>query len=368
MNKLLSAALCTLGVALVGSSSTALRGADGDAPTWNPRAAAAYLDQRAGWWTTWQGSARDHDTHCVSCHTTTPYVIARPALRRMLKESGPAAPEKKIAEFVTTRVGMWKEVEPFYPDQLRGIPKTSESRGTEAILNALTIASRDAAAGTLSDDGKRAFDNLWALQMKTGDLTGAWPWLNFHYEPWEAERSPFYGAALAAIAIGTAPGNYAATPEIQERAKLLREYLRKGSDSQHLFNRLAVLWASTVWPGLLTPEQQRAIVDTARRAQQDDGGWSVATLAQWKRIDDTQRDTRSDGYGTGYATFVLQAAGVPRTDPQVRRGLDWLVKHQDAATGMWFAASLNKQRDPASDPGKFMSDAATAYAVLALTR
>src|SRR3954471_6773755 len=146
--------MCALTAAM-----SAGRGDDPGARPWNARTAAAYLDQRAGWWTTWQGSERDHDTHCVSCHTTTPYVIARPALRRALGETAPSAAEQKIDEFVVTRVRMWKDVEPFYPDQLRGIPKTSESRGTESILNAVTLASRDAAAGALSDDARQAVDN-----------------------------------------------------------------------------------------------------------------------------------------------------------------------------------------------------------------
>ncbi|MBI3492408.1 MAG: squalene--hopene cyclase [Acidobacteria bacterium] len=63
----------------------------------------------------------------------------------------------------------------------------------------------------------------------------------------------------------------------------------------------------------------------------------------------------------------MQEAGVSRSQAAVARGLAWLGQHQDRADGRWSASSLNKQRDPASDAGKFMSDAATAFAVLALT-
>src|SRR5262249_24233018 len=162
-------------------------------------------------------------------------------------------------------------------------------RGTEAVLNALVLATRDAAGGSLAADTERAFANMWALQFKAGDLKGAWAWLNFHYEPWESTESPYYGAALAALAVGTAPG-YAARAGVQDQLSLLRDYLRKGAPSERLFNRLAVLWASGAWPGLLTAPQQQAIVDAALAIQGADCGWSTASLGTWTRGDGTPLD------------------------------------------------------------------------------
>lgn len=330
--------------------------------------AAAFMDNRQTWWQSWPNSQRDHNTFCVSCHTAAPYAVARPALRRALGEAGPSEPERKLIENVVKRVTMWRDVEPWYPDQQRGIPKTSESRGTESVFDALVLAMRDAQTGKLSDDTRAAFEHMWALQMKTQELNGAWAWINFHYEPWEAPASPYFGASMAAIAIGTAPEGYAATPAIQDNLKGLREYFGRETDKQSLFNQLMGLWASSKMEGLLSKAQQRAVVDAAFNLQRPDGGWSTSSLASWKRVDNTPEDTASDGFATGLIALALQTAGVPASDPHLASGLAWLRANQNGQTGQWSASSQNKNRDPNSDIGKFMSDAATAYAVLALTQ
>jgi hypothetical protein len=334
--------------------------------TWSSKAAAAYLDQRMVWWMGWPVAARDHGTFCVSCHTVAPYAMARPALRAALGEPAPSATERQVVDNVTKRVRMWKEVEPIFSDEKRGAPKTVESRGTESILNAMILVSYDAPTGTLSPDARLALDNMWSEQLKTGDARGAWSWLQFHNSPWEGD-SQYYGAALAALAVGSAPGNYQAATEIQENMKLLREYLVRQRESQILIDRVMLLGASTKVPGLLTRAEQKAIMDEALSKQQADGGFSLSSfVGGWKRHDGTPLETKSDGYATGVVTLVLQQAGMKRDEAQLQHALSWLMRNQDKSEGRWLAYSLNKQHDLSSDTGRFMSDAATAYAVLAL--
>jgi squalene-hopene/tetraprenyl-beta-curcumene cyclase len=336
-------------------------------PAWDAQAAASYLDSRMSAWLEWPNAQRDHGTACVSCHTTLPYALARPSLRRALSETARATPEGVVYDQVTTRVRLWREVEPYYPDQTRGLPKTSESRGTEAVLNAVILAARDAEAGVMSDDLRLAFANLWALQMRREPFGGGWAWLEFGLEPWEGPRSSYVGAALAAIAIGTAPGGYAATPEIQDQLALLRQYLANGADGESLYNRLMILWASSELDGILEESQREAIVIATLGTQKSDGGWSLPALAPWQRIDDSTLGDASDGYATALAVIALQRAAGSEAAGAIERGRAWLAAHQDSETGSLPAVSINRNRDPATEPAKFMTDAATALASLALT-
>src|SRR6516165_10217553 len=240
--------------------------------TWSSKNAATYLDQRSSWWMTWKSAERDHNTFCTSCHTVLPYTLGRPALRTALKEQGPSANERQILENVMKRVRLWDEVLPFYDDAKNGPPKTAEARGTESVLNALILTSYDAGSGKVSEAARLALDNMWGLQLKTGEKNGAWTWLNFHNEPWEADDSQFWGATLGALALGNAPRDYQSEAGVRENTRLLTAYFQREQQEQSLLNRLFLLWASSRLPEILTAKQQQAIVEEVLSKQGEDGG------------------------------------------------------------------------------------------------
>jgi len=340
------------------------------ANSWDPKTAAAYLDRRLTWWMEWPKAQRDHETFCVSCHTAVPYALSRSALRTALGEQSQSPNERRLLDSVTKRVRLWKEVEPFYKDADRGPYKSIESRGTESVLNALILSSHDAQSGRLSDDARTAFQNMWAEQQTDGKQKGAWLWLRFKNEPWEADDSDYFGATLAAVAIGIEPGNYRETPEVQARLGLLREYLNRELGAQTPINRVLLLWAAAKIPGLVEPDREKGIISELLAKQQADGGWSLSSLSgDWKRADGTFQEKRSDGYATGLITFALQQSGISPENAQLKRGLAWLNANQDRTEGSWAAYSLNKNKENHISPetALFMNDAATSYAVLSLT-
>jgi hypothetical protein len=137
-----------------------------------------------------------------------------------------------------------------------------------------------------------------------------------------------------------------------------------------LGNRVSLLWAAAKMPNLISSEQRAGIISDALARQNPDGGWSTAVLipTTWLKRDGTSQALGSDGYGTGMVAFMLEQAGVPSSRPALRRALEWLARNQDPATGAWPTPSPNVTRDPNTDVGKFMTDAATAYAAMALAR
>jgi squalene-hopene/tetraprenyl-beta-curcumene cyclase len=312
---------------------------------WNAAGAAKYLDGRAAEWAAWPRAAKDGGP-CVSCHTTLGYLMARPLLRHALGEGAPTDFEKGLLAGV----------------RLRSEKPANEptKNNTDAVLNALVLAVD---GPHLSAQAEAAFRNLWATQRDDG----AWGWTDANLEPWEVPESVYFGAALAAEATGAAPDGYQARPDIQPNVAKLKAYLLEKRAGQPLANRLTLVWAASRLNGLLDPEARRAIVEEAWSKQSADGGWTLASLGPWRdRPLAPPAAPGSNAYATAWAASMLRLAGVPADDPRLARALAWLRAHQDPA-GYWDAASMNHKFEAGSMMERFMRDATTAYAVVALS-
>lgn len=290
--------------------------------------AVHFLDSASlDWQRSWQ---------CFTCHTNISYLIARPNV-------GADAPaHREVRKFAEELISQrWEEVGPRHEG--------------EVVAVAAALALNDAATtNKLHPLTRSALDRMWTVQRPEGD----WRWpIRCRWPPMESDEH--YGVTLAAIGAGAAPEGYLQTPAAQAGLAKIRTFL-KNNPPKDLHHKAMVLWASTYIGELMTADERQACISGLIAAQRPDGGWAFATLYPWDRSDGKPQDLEtSDGYGTGFAIFVLRKAGVPADEPAVARGVAWLKSHQ-RASGRWFTRSLNKDNE------HFISHAGSAYAVMAL--
>jgi squalene-hopene/tetraprenyl-beta-curcumene cyclase len=277
---------------------------------------------------------------CGSCHTGWPYLMSRAVLK-----DEPSTGLAELRKFFEGRITNWDADEQVKKHQHREIVGTSTAL---AIHDAQT-------SGKLQPVTREALDRMWTLQRKDG----AWSWPKCSWPPFEIDD--YYGAVLAAVGVGHAPGNYAHGDSAKAGVEKLRAYF-KHTAPPSLHHKAWLLWASVRLDGLLSANEQQAAIKELLALQRSDGGWSMESLGKgWVGRDgeEANPDAPSDGYGTGLVVFVLRQAGVPAGEESIRRGKAWLSTNQ-RESGRWFTRSLNGVKQ------HYISDTATVFAVLAL--
>jgi hypothetical protein len=122
----------------------------------------------------------------------------------------------------------------------------------------------------------------WTSYGRRSASMEQWDWLDTGMEPYESSGSVYYGAALAAIAIGSAQGYGNGTDgDVWGGVGRLRSYLRAHYAQQNLYNRTWALLASTRLQGVLSREEAVALAGGLEKMQNADGGWSLYRLGPW---------------------------------------------------------------------------------------
>ncbi|WP_406696507.1 prenyltransferase/squalene oxidase repeat-containing protein [Singulisphaera sp. Ch08] len=291
---------------------------------------ARFLDRVSVDWT--------RQRKCGTCHTNYAHMMAGPTV-----EMRASAELVEVRTFFETRVAGWDN------------RATKPIADGEIVATAAALALNDAAStGTLHPRTRTALDRMWTIQRPDG----AWNWFDCDLPPMEDDD--YYGIALAAVAVGHAPGEYQSTEAARKGLDKVRGYLGQ-TPAPNLHHRALLLWASLKVDGLMDrAERERTVTDLLAK-QRPDGGWSLTSLGKFTRRDGTPNpeDAPSDGYGTGFVIYVLRQAGMPAESKPIQQGIAWLKSHQ-RASGRWFT------RSPTLDRVHYVTHAGTGYALMAL--
>jgi len=256
------------------------------------------------------------------------YLLARPMLRKALGETEPTTFETNLLEGLRTRQANDQSMFP----GLQKEPLKSQARNVEAALAVLLLGPSNKPAWDHSPSNEGGF--------------------KLNLDPWESEGSEYSTATM--VAIGAARAG--------EKAPSLTKYLKREFPNQPLHHKVMALWA-----GVLDKPMRDSLLDDIWKLQAPDGGWTDEALGPWQARP-AKPDTQgaSSAYATALITFALQQAGAGCSDPRSERARKWLKAHQSAETGAWSSPSMNKKFPEGSMQIRFMDDAATGFAVMAL--
>ena len=256
---------------------------------------------------------------CISCHTSLPYALVEPLL------PDDYAAYDDMLENIDGRILTWNDNTAWYadekleesaavgglpPDALKSFLNGPDSRGVEAVFNALISAISDAFAGNAATrETKQAFENMWAEQLKTGPTAGRWGWIKANLIPWEAADSDIWGASLACVAASLYP-DLAPQADLSLLNRSLSQAVSDPAVSLH--SKAAVTWCDAESGGqVLEAGAAARVVAELMALQRKDGGWSLRDLGPWAGWEGSdadccaKRDVRTDAYATGFVTLAL---------------------------------------------------------------
>ena len=281
------------------------------------------------------GLAWTRQRKCMTCHTNVPYMLARPKL------GGDPKPMREIRRFLEATVIGWE---------------TSKPRvDYDVVATAVALTWNDTATtGKLHPATRAALDKMWTVQQEDG----SWDWPACDWPPLEHDQ--FYSVAYVAVAVSMAPDNYRDTRAAQAGLDNIRKYLKENPTTE-LHHKATLLWASAKIDGLLSDVEKKATLAELRKLQLPDGGWNTPALGPYaKRRGGIENPMYvSDGYATGFVTYVLRQTGTAADDPALKKAVAWLKANQ-RESGRWFTQS------PGGSKAQYLTNVSSMFAILAL--